>query len=153
MISKQFAWATHLISGVYVKSTFAFQGSACSCSWRHAWWDRCSWTSETVPLLRLQLPGCSNFLYPNRAEVLCCISFLWESSQGLWMWSFVLFLKIVKPSSITVISTLWHCFMFYILSFKNYSNISPHFQGQLLLDNLVDCTKTYEFEVELSVSH
>ena len=26
-------------------------------------------------------------------------------------------------------------------------------QGQLLLDNLVDCTKTYEFEVELSVSY
>lgn len=25
-------------------------------------------------------------------------------------------------------------------------------QGQLLLDNLVDCTKTYEFEVELTVS-
>lgn len=97
-ISKQFAWATHLISDVYVKSTFAFQGSACSCSWRHAWWDRCSWTSETVPLLRLQLPGCSDFLYPNRAQVLCCISFLWESSQGLWMWSFVF--------SITVVSTL-----------------------------------------------
>ena len=75
-------WSNKKKYVIVLKFNFAFQGGSCSDSWRHAWWDRCSWTEETAPLLCLQCLGSSYILYTNRAEVLRWISFLWKSSKG-----------------------------------------------------------------------